>query len=253
LTYHDVPDDNLANDTMRSVTNKHLFVVGLLMLSTLSFGQNTSGVFGPVIDEGEQGWEYRASFDDDSSEWNQRFHYQRAINGSLRWRIVGQVRETDDSSFDEDYLRAELVWQVSPDDRDYQTGFRFELRHRFEDRPDEATVHWINQWKTIDRWTFRAILGATRQFGDNHADGILIETRLNAYTSIAESVRLGVEAFSDYGSTTDWLDTDDQSHQLGPFAVWDLGNDWSLFTGGLFGLTDGSDDAQLRLRLSRDF
>jgi len=230
-----------------------LLLLWLLLMPMLAFGQNTSSVFGPVIDAGEQGWEYRASYDDDSSDWNQRLHYQRAINGSLRWRIVGQVRETSSSNFDEDYLRGELVWQLTPDDRDYQTGLRFELRHRFDDRPNEVTVHWINQWKQVENWTFRAILGASRQFGDNDADGLLIETRFSAVTSLTNGPSLGIEAYSDYGSTTDWLDTEDQSHQVGPFAVWDLGNNWSLFTGGLFGLTDGSDDAQLRFRIGKDF
>jgi hypothetical protein len=223
------------------------------MVCGSTWAQNTSSVFGTVIDEGEQGWQYRASYDDDSSDINQRLHYQRAINGSLRWRLVGQVRETSDSRFDEDYVRGELVWQITPDGQDYQTGFRFELRHRFEDRPDEITVHWINQWKHFDGWTFRALLGASHQFGDNDADGLLIETRLSAYTSLDQGPSLGLEAYSDYGSTADWLSTDEQSHQIGPFAGWDLGNGWAMFTGVLFGLTDGSDDAQLRFRIGREF
>jgi len=226
-----------------------LFACLLLLLPSTVLAQNTSSVFSPGVDEGEQGWEYRASFDADSDGLNQRLHYQRAINGALRWRLIGQLRKTDDSTFDPDYLRGELDWQVTPDEQPYQSGFRFEFRHRFEERPKDITVHWINQWRGFEGWTLRAIFGASREFGDNNAEGILVESRLSAYTSLPVGPGLGVETYSDYGSTTDWLPTDQQSHQIGPFANWSLGEGWTLFTGALFGLTEGTPDQQFRVHL----
>lgn len=218
-----------------------------------ALAQNTSGVFGPVIDEGERGWEYRASYDAESEELNQRFHYQQAINGDMRWRVIAQVRETDDGVFDPDYLRAELVWQTTPDDQKYQSGFRFEGRYRFEDRPGDITVHWANQWKHIDDWTLRFIVGATRQVGNDPADGIFIQTRASATTSLQNGPKIGLEWFGQYGSTDNWLSGDEQEHQIGPVAVWGLNNDWSLYTGALFGVTDASDETQLRFRIGREF
>lgn len=230
-------------------------IIGLAFtaLSPLAIAQNTSGVFGPVIDEGESGWEYRNTYNPDDGDFNQRFHYQRAINGEMRWRVIGQVRSTDDSDFDPDFVRAELVWQVTPDEQKYQSGFRFEGRYRFEDRPGDVTVHWINQWKHIDDWTFRFLVGARQQIGNDPADGILIQTRASAYTSLTDGPNLGIEAFSEYGSTEEWLDLDEQEHQIGPFAVWRLPSDWSITTGALFGATDPSPDAELRFRLTKEY
>lgn len=230
-------------------------LIGLLTAATtpIAMAQSTSGVFGPVIDEGESGWEYRATYDPDDEDINQRLHYQRAINGAMRWRIVAQVRSTDDSDLDPDFLRGELVWQVTPDDQKFQSGFRFESRYRFDDRPGDVTVHWTNQWKHFDNWTLRAILGATQQIGNDPADGVLIQTRASATTSIAEGPKLGVEWFAEYGSTSDWLSLKDQEHQIGPVAVWDFGKDWSLYTGVLFGATDSAADTNLRLRISKDY
>lgn len=218
-----------------------------------SIAQNTSGVFGPVIDEGESGWEYRNTYNPDDGDYDQRFHYQRAINGEMRWRVIGQLRTTDDSNFDPDYVRGELVWQVTPDDQKYQSGFRFEGRYRFEDRPGDVTVHWINQWKHIDDWTFRFIIGATQQIGNDPADGILFQTRSSATTSIADGPKIGIEWFGEYGSTDEWLDLDDQEHQIGPVAVWDLSNDWSLYTGALFGVTEVTPDSELRFRITKEY
>lgn len=229
-------------------------LIGLaLTTAPAALAQNTSGVFGPVVDDGESGWEYRASFDPDDEDLNQRLHYQRAINGALRWRVVAQVRSTDDSDFDPDYLRGELVWQVTPDDQPYQTGFRFETRYRFDDRPGDVTVHWINQWKHIDNWTLRFLVGATQQIGNDPADGIFIQTRASATTALDAGPKLGLEWFGEYGSTEAWLDLDEQEHQVGPVAVWSLNADWSLYTGALFGVTDVAPDHQLRFRLTRNY
>ena len=232
---------------------KYLMCSASLMIAPAAIAQSTSGVFGPVIDEGESGWEYRASYNPDDEEINQRFHYQRAINGALRWRVIGQVRSTDNSDFDPDYLRGELVWQVTPDAQEYQSGFRFEGRYRFEDRPGNVTVHWINQWKHIDNWTLRFLIGATQQIGNDPADGILVQTRASATTSIADGPKLGLEWFGEYGSTSGWLGLDDQEHQIGPVAVWSVNKDWSIYTGALFGATDVSPDAELRFRLTREY
>jgi hypothetical protein len=224
-----------------------------LVVSPIAYAQNTSGVFGPVIDEGERGWEYRATYEPDSEGLAQRVHYQQALNGELRWRAVAQVRKTDDSDVDLDYLRGEIVWQVTPDDQKYQSGFRFEGRYRFNDRPGDVTVHWANQWKHIDNWTMRFIVGATQQIGNDPADGLQIQTRASAMTSLSDGPKIGLELFSEYGSTSDWLDADEQEHEFGPVAVWKLNEDWNLYSGALFGLTDASADIQLRFRLSKGF
>jgi hypothetical protein len=232
---------------------RYLIFTCALAAAPSAMAQNTSGVFGPVIDADDHGWEYRGTYDPDDEDYNQRLHYQRAINGELRWRVIGALRSTNDSDFDPDFLRAELVWQVSPDDQNYQTGFRFEGRYRFEDRPGDLTVHWINQWKPIDNWTTRFIIGATQQIGNDPADGILLQTRASATTSISGGPKLGVEWFGEYGSTSDWLSTNEQEHQIGPVAVWKLDDDWSLYTGALFGATEVTPDTAIRLRITKDY
>ena len=230
-------------------------LTGLFVAATTptALAQNTSGVFGPVIDEGESGWEYRATYDPDDEDLNQRFHYQRAINGAMRWRVVAQVRSTDDSDFDPDFLRGELVWQVTPDDQKFQSGFRFEGRYRFEDRPGDVTVHWTNQWKHIDNWTLRAILGATQQIGNDPADGILIQTRASATTSVGDGPKLGIEWFGEYGSTSDWLGRVEQEHLIGPVAVWGIGGDRSIYTGARLGGADATADTNLRFRIGKEY
>jgi hypothetical protein len=108
---------------MKGIEPMRLLYLGFALATTAptALAQNTSGVFGPVIDDGESGWEYRGTYDPDDKDYNQRFHYQRAINGEMRWRVIAQLRSTDQSDFDPDYVRGELVWQATPDDQKYQS------------------------------------------------------------------------------------------------------------------------------------
>ena len=230
-----------------------LFLGLALAGAPIATAQSTSGVFGPVVDYGEKGWDYRLSYDPDGDNFAQRLHYQRAINDDLRWRLVGQVRSTEDSDFDPDHLTAELLWQVTPDAQEYQSGFRFDGRYRFDDRPGRITVHWIHQWKHFESWTLRFILGSTQEIGSEASNGLAIETRASATRSLTNGPSLGVELFSQYGSTSDWLVFDDQRHRAGPVAVWKLGKDWRVYTGALFGVTDASPDTALRFRLIREY
>lgn len=216
----------------------------------MAAAQSTGGVFGPVVDERDKAWDARLSHDPDSKNTALRLHYQRAINADLRWRVIGQVRSTDETDFDPDHLTAQLFWQVTPDRQAYQSGFRFDGRYRFDDRPGQFTIHWIHQWRQIDHWTLRFISGATLETGDGARDGLAIQTRASAMRSLAAGPKLGVELFSQYGSTSDWLAFEDQRHQAGPVAVWSLGEGWGLYTGVLFGVSEAAPDATFRVRVT---
>ncbi|MEL6246046.1 MAG: hypothetical protein AAFQ85_11915 [Pseudomonadota bacterium] len=227
---------------------RRLIVVLALIGAPIAAAQSTGGVFGPVVDASDEAWDFRVSLDPDSENTALRLHYQRAINSDLRWRVIGQVRSTEESDFDPDNLTAQLFWQVTPDLQAYQSGFRFDGRYRFDDRPGQFTVHWIQQWRQVDNWTLRFISGATLEIGDDAQDGLAIQTRASAMRSLASGPKLGVELFSQYGSTSDWLDFEDQRHEAGPVAVWSLGEGWGLYTGALLGVSDAAPDATFRLR-----
>ncbi|MEL6567667.1 MAG: hypothetical protein AAFQ22_04555 [Pseudomonadota bacterium] len=229
---------------------RSFFVALAITGAPVASAQSTGGVFGPVVDESDRAWDFRVSYDPDSENTALRLHYQRAISSDVRWRVVGQVRSTEDADFDPDSLTAQLFWQVTPDLQAYQSGFRFDGRYRFDDRPGQFTVHWIHQWKQVDHWTLRFITGATLEIGDDARDGLAIQTRASAMRSLASGPKLGVELFSQYGSTSDWLGFEEQRHEAGPVAVWSLGEGWGLYTGALLGVSEATPDATFRVRVT---
>lgn len=61
----------------------------------------------------------------------------------------------------------------------------------------------------------------------------------------------GIEYYGSYGDST--VDSDDQSHLLGPVAYGDLIEGVEYEAGVLAGLSDGSPDATLKLNLEYEF
>ncbi len=219
-----------------------------IMLAPNAAAQNTGGVFSPIVDEGHKSVQYRSAFNDDTSRFNQRLHYQQAINGDFMWRLIGQTRETNDSNFDFDFVQAELFWEISDDDDQHDTGLRFDARLRDGDRANMLGLNWMNQFNFDNGWRARALLLTSVQIGEEAVDGLGLQTRfqLNKRLDIGPSV--GLELYNNYGTTDDGLGSfDDQNHTVGPYVSWPFSEGWSLFTGPLFGVSDGAPDTEYRL------
>lgn len=228
-----------------------------LVIPTSVWAQNTSGVHSPVVKEGERSIQYRLGVepDDDEGETKikHRLHYQQAISGDLRWRVIGQTRTTDSSDFDLDFLRAELLWELSDNTDPFKTGLRFDGRIRDDNRPEEFAVNWTNRVTLPSGWDFRGIIIASKQTGDNADDGVGLSTRARISKKIESGQTFGVDLFSDYGNTGNIAELSEQEHLLAPFASTKITESVTLFGGPQFGLTDASPDFEFRLWLNRGF
>ncbi len=231
--------------------NRWTLVGVLLLASSNSFGANTGGVFGPVVNAGHRSWQSRSAYDLDEHGFVNRLHYQQAINGDLMWRVVGQVRKTDDSDADFDFAQTELFWQLSADDAKWLTGVRFDLRIRGNDRPEQFGVNWMNQIQLSEQLEARFLVLLGRNFGNNANSDVSLQTRGHLAYSVSSDVKVGVEFFNSYGALDDFRDFDEQQHQIGPFATVHLDSRWSLFAGALWGATDNTSDTEVRLWLTR--
>lgn len=225
----------------------------IFSLTPAAMAQNTGGVFPPMVKDGHKSAEYRVTYNPDSEGFSQRVHYQQAINGNLMWRGLVSARKTIESDVDFDFVQAELFWELSDEDDLWKTGFRFDARIRDEDRPDLFGANWTNQFPVSETWTARFVALTAIDVGDDARDGIFLQTRGSVFTKLNSGQNVGVEFYNSYGSTDNILDLDKQGHQVGPYASLPISEDVSLFTGALFGLTDASADAELRLRLTKSF
>ena len=234
-----------------------LFVFVSLLSAGPALAQNVTGVFGPTVNEDDHNFEYRIAAaldqDGDDARWAQRFHYERALSGSFRVRGVLATRETASSEMDYDYSRIEAVWQISPDEQAYQTGLRFEARHRGDGRPEEVRANWINQWSLDDGWRARAILMNTLQVAQRTNDELQFQGRFELSRQMPSGVRLGLHSYVDLGDTGDLRAFKGNEAEVGPFIEFDITDKTAIYIGSLHGLTRSSDDNQLRLFIERAF
>lgn len=226
-----------------------LLVFGCLAVEASA--QNTGGVFGPVVRDGHRSMQFRTAFVPDTDAFAQRLHYEQSVDSTFMWRIIGQARKTDDSDFDFDFVQGELFWDLSGDERRWQTGIRFDARIRDQGRPASIGVNWMNQFAFSPEWQGRFAVLTAIDVGEDGRDGVLLQTRANIYRTFSGGVVTGFELFSAYGTTADFASGDEQLHEFGPFVALPMGSDWSLFAGTLFGLTNATPDSEYRLWVSR--
>lgn len=225
----------------------------MLVVAAPASAQSLGGVFGPVVKEGSASAQWRSGYDPDAERWGHRVHYQQALNDKVQVRGLVQVRETADSDFDFDSLGLEATWQITPDGQHWQTGLRFDARVRDDGRPGSLGVNWMNQWALPGGWRARGLVLTAVDVGDNTRDGVFVQTRGQLNYRLAGGPDVGLELFSAYGSSDNFRDFEDQSHEIGPYVVAPVAENWSIFAGTLFGLTDGSPDANLKFWLTRGF
>lgn len=223
-----------------------------LMSAPSVMAQNTGGIFPPVVNEGHQSAQYRSAYNLDTDGFAQRLHYQQSIDGDFMWRLIGQTKETDSSDFDFDFVQAELFWQISPNDKDYQTAFRFDVRLRDDDRPHHLGFNWSQQLKFGDGWTARVVGLSAYQFGENDADGIFLSPRAHLSKKLDSGFSVGVEYYGNLGNTKK-LSLDKNGQAAGPFISTKIAKKTSVIAGVQFGLNDAAPDADLRLWVTQGF
>lgn len=223
-------------------------------VATPALAQNTTGVFGPTVDADDHSIQYRVAVtDEDGNNWGQRIHYERAVNDRFRPRIVLATKERGGKQVDIDFVRLEAVYQLTPDDRAWQRGLRFEARFR-DEGAEEVRVNLANQWALGGGWRARAILLNTLQVADRTNDELQFSTRLGVSRKLDSGVRVGVHGYFGLGDTggLDLL-SDAVDSEAGPFVGFDLTDRVGIYLGTLHGLTDASPDNQFRMFLSRSF
>jgi len=227
----------------------------ILALSVPSVAQNTGGVFPPFVNPGFRSLQYRIAVntENDAGETSvaQRLHYLHAINEDMQWVLFAGARQTQTSDFDFDYLHTGLSFDLSEEGQRYRTGIRFDLRIRDGSRSNHVGVNWMNQYYFESGWTARATFLSAVQFGGQAADGVFLQSRWQLAKRLESGRGIGLEMFSFYGSSDKFGNFDSQNHAVGPTYSVPITSDWSVFTGVLFGISDGAPDTQLRFWLSR--
>lgn len=220
--------------------------------------QNVSSVFSPVIDSDDHEMEFRAGFnvDGDTSEAAYRLHYQRALNDAVRLRAIVGYADPAGGDLEPTYLQGELQWQfVEAGETGWASALRTDVRiNEGDDRSHQLGVNWTNQWQLENGLRIRAIALFDTDFGDRARDGVFFETRTSFSRKLDNGLRIGFETFSDFGDTDSGFGGfDDQAHSIGPALEGGFNDQWSWYAGVQLGVSDGANDQDVQLRVTRGF
>jgi hypothetical protein len=229
----------------------------VLVLVADRAGANTAGVFSPDVNAGERRvtWRgaYTASEGDLPGVYTQRFHYDHALDGRWRLRLVAAQRRLDGGTFDYRGTRVEALWQFREHETDgWDAALRFDLEAG-HDGPDLVRVGASGQLALGARWGVRANVLLTHEIGGRTTSGVRVETRAAVAWAPNDAWRIALESYNNYNTTASPGSFDDQRHQLGPLASWRFGGGWRLHGGFLVGLSSSADDLNWRLALDRAF
>jgi len=236
----------------------HFATCGLLLSAAAVRANNTTTVFSPEVKAGSSAFEYRFSFvpeDGVGDSFAHRFHYQRAINDTFRWRLIGLIGDSGPDQLEYRYARFELQHQfIESEDWGWDSAFRYELQIADgDDEPSRARLAWTSKWNWDSGWEARFNLLTGRQFGPYASEGWLLETRAQVTYPIAENWRLGVEMFNDFNDSDDFGGYSEQEHTIGPVLKGSIGDDWKVLAGVVFGVSSSADDSDFRLILTKSF
>ncbi len=224
-----------------------------LTLANQASAQNTAGVFPPGFGPDHQSAQYRITYEAEEHATAHRLHYQQSISPTLLWRVIGAARKSDNQTLDFDAATAELFWTLSPAGQRLQHGLRFDAIVRTEGRPGTFAVNWGGQYALDDRWRIRGNLLTGAQVGDGRESGVFVQTRGQLQYAYAPGRAIGIEHYGVYGSSRDFRGIEEQRQQLGPYIDLPLSENWRMFGSVLFGLTDASQDLDLKLWVTRSF
>ncbi|MEO1657591.1 MAG: hypothetical protein AAFR65_07705 [Pseudomonadota bacterium] len=232
-----------------------VFLVALVanVIAGQAVAQNGAGVFGPRVTAGHRLAEYRYTLsepgDDLSSPWIQRLHYEAALNETFMWRFIGQMRNPGDGA-EFDNIKGELFVDLGQINNRWHTGMRFDAFLRNGDRPEQLGVHWTNQFTLTERSFVRLVALTTYQFGENGADTPRLSTRASYVRRFRDGWALSVEAYDQWGDFNALGQFDQRTHEIGPHLVIPVAGRWSVYLGGLWGISDAAPDTSFRSRLT---
>lgn len=193
------------------------------------------------------------NLEDDAHEAAYRWHYQRSLSDAVRLRGIIGYADPAGGDLEPVYIQGELLWQLVEDTAGYASGIRTDVRiNEGDDRSHQLGVNWTNQWQLDSGWRVRAIALFDIDFGERARDGVFFEARTSLTRRLENGLRVGVETFSDFGDTDRGFGRfDDQAHSVGPTVQGRFNDLWSWSAGVQLGLSDGANDQDFQIAITR--
>jgi hypothetical protein len=231
-----------------------------LALAAAAAAQGLGKVSGSDVEAGENTLEYRFAFSPDNDgrpeAFAHRFHFQHGFNDALRGRVILFAGNKGGEPFKTTGVGVEALYQFIESEKSgsWDSAIRVEgAIATIDGRPDRIRVGWHNAVELSRSWELRTVFLMGKELGDNHSDGLTLETREELTAKLGSNLRLGVQAFNNFNTTAHIGSFDEQRHQVGPVMQAKLTDHLKLETSVLIGISDDPTDLDARVFLTYGF
>ena len=233
------------------------FFAIVLLWSTSAFATKT--VTSPYVTKGELEVEWKGSVthDDDNSEddgaWEQAAEIAYGVTDRVQIELESKIKNKgDEDNTSLTAVKLESKAQLTERGQYWvDVGVKGEYEFNTNDGADKVELKLVMA-KDIGQFTHMANLNLEREVGsdaDNETEAGLAWGSRYRYNQYFEP---GVELYSEFGPISDFNDTNDQEHLLGPVVYGKLGH-VKYQVGYLAGLTDGSPDGLAKATLEYEW
>lgn len=242
---------------MRFFSGLAVALSAVLALDGAALAQSVSNVSGSDVKAGEDLFEYRFAFspeDDGKDEgFVHRLHYQHGFSDAWRGRILLTLGKHGADPLKAQIAGVEILHQFkeSEDTGGWDSAIRIDGNIPLEDgRPGRARIGWHNSYEFENHVELRGVVLLGHEFGDRAKDGMSIETREEITYKLPSGIKIGAQAFDNYGTTDHFGSFNEQRHQIGPTIKGKIGKHAKYEFSTLFGVSHAASDADFRFFFS---
>lgn len=239
-----------------------LFVMIMALgLASGARASTTSDVGSPVVKKGSAELSARAGYsmaDDESSEddrFRTRFHLDYGFTEHYAARILFSQDDRKGDGYEHEGVKFENRFHLLKSaDYGFDFGVRLNYQHKDGDKKPDNFEYGLYELIPFDPWEIRFNQIFSDAVGAEAEDGIEAEWRSQVTREVADDLRLGLEAFHDFGNLDELAGFDTQSHTFGPVLKGGLfSSDFKFETGYRAGISDSAPDHSFKFFVSRSF
>lgn len=238
-----------------SSLNIGIFILGAAMVFSAK-AHATKNVSSPYVSKGELEIEAKTEYhiDDDNDvdgAWEQSFEVGYGITDYIGVEAGIEFADAPGEDLETKALEVEAKVQFTEKGQYFiDSGVKLEYGYNTSGEPDDIGAELLLA-KAYDRFSHGMNIGIGTEVGDDSDDRGALDVSWKTEYEISETFSLGFEYYGDFGDMTD--EYDDQEHLIGPVAYGDFIYGAEYEAGILFGISEASPDAALKLNFGYEF
>lgn len=229
----------------------------VFFVNSPSFANSGSTVGSPTVDSGKTAIEWRlAGTTDDTMRQDERvrsrIHVDHAFNDLYAARLVVFTDKRQGNNLEHESVSFQnRLHIIKAKEHGFDAGIRLNYTYADGDKKPDIVSFRLLELIPCGKWEIRFNQIFDREVGEDSSNGLLAEWRSQVTYKVTGDVRLGLDAFHDFGNLEDQAGYSAQEHAVGPVAKVKLGGGYGLEAAFRHGVSRAAPDNSLTVGFSK--